>query len=192
MLINFTGIFIIVCIALAFLYIGFKAFGNKSIARSGGWSWRIVVVVLVILALRLFTPLRAQHPLTGSFTLTPPTSIIGLIADIFTLAGLLVTVWARRTLGRNWSPMVVVKEKHELVEAGPYRYVRHPMYSGFILLFLGPVVWINSLYGYAFLAVVLIGMRIKSLNEERLLTEQFPDAYPEYKQRTKALIPFVW
>jgi protein-S-isoprenylcysteine O-methyltransferase Ste14 len=52
-------------------------------------------------------------------------------------AGFLFTVWARRHLGRNWSGIVTVKQDHELVESGPYGWVRHPIYTGLLLAFIG-------------------------------------------------------
>ena len=65
--------------------------------------------------------------------------MIGSVADILTGAGLIVALWARTILGTNWSSNVVLKEQHELIERGPYRFVRHPIYTGVLLMVLGTV-----------------------------------------------------
>ena len=69
--------------------------------------------------------------------LWPHNLTTGVIADVVTFLGLLLTLWARVVLGGNWSSGVAFKEQHELIERGPYAYVRHPIYSGVLLMFLG-------------------------------------------------------
>jgi len=106
------------------------------------------------------------------------------------LLGIGLAVWARFYLGRNWGTPMSLKVDPELVTTGPYRYVRHPIYSGILLAMIGTTLAI-SLYWIA--AVVLFGAyfiysaRVEERNMERL----FPDAYPAYKRSTKMLIPFI-
>jgi protein-S-isoprenylcysteine O-methyltransferase len=113
------------------------------------------------------------------------------IADILAISGLTIMLWARVTLGRNWSAGVVLKEDHELIERGPYAYVRHPIYSGALLLLLSVAVLTgrDSIFGLAVLAAALISL--KASREEKLLTSHFPAEYPAYRKRVKALIPFI-
>ena len=73
-----------------------------------------------------------------------PAQVAGLV---LLAAGLGFTVWARRHLGRNWSASVVVKEDHALVRSGPYRQVRHPIYTGMLLAFLGTAVAVGEWRG---------------------------------------------
>jgi protein-S-isoprenylcysteine O-methyltransferase Ste14 len=105
------------------------------------------------------------------------TPSLGVIADLVTLAGLLVAHWARTTLGGNWSSNVVIKEDHELIERGPYRYVRHPIYSSIILMVLGTVI----LWGRATALILVVGsavvLWVKLRKEERVLARHFPEAY---------------
>jgi protein-S-isoprenylcysteine O-methyltransferase Ste14 len=106
------------------------------------------------------------------------------------VSGLALAVWARLYLGRNWGMPMTKKEEPELVTSGPYRFVRHPIYSGLLLGVLGTALATN-LYWVIALAV-LGGYFIYSARvEEKLLTTSFPDAYPRYRARTKMLVPFV-
>ena len=118
--------------------------------------------------------------------------IVRRIGNLLTMAGLAVTLWARAVLGRNWSGTVVFKEDHELIQRGPYAYVRHPIYSGFLLMGLGTAVTYGRLAGFVLLAAGMMVFAVKSRAEERLMTSHFPEAYPEYRRRVKALIPGVW
>ena len=105
-------------------------------------------------------------------------------------SGLALAVWARLYLGRNWGMPMTEKEEPELVTSGPYRFVRHPIYSGLLLAILGTALATN-LYWLIALGV-LGGYFIYSARvEEGLLTTSFPDAYPRYRARTKMLVPFV-
>jgi protein-S-isoprenylcysteine O-methyltransferase Ste14 len=100
-------------------------------------------------------------------------------------------LWARFTLGRNWSADVVLKQDHELIVRGPYRYVRHPIYSGGLLMMMGWAVWSGHFVSWISLVVVLVILWLKASAEEKLMTEHFGSAYREYKKRVKALIPYV-
>ena len=83
------------------------------------------------------------------------------------------------------------KDNPDLVTTGPYHAIRHPIYTGIILGAVGTAL-ATTLFGLI-AAAVLAGFFIYSaLNEERYLTERFPDAYPEYKRHSKMLIPFVF
>jgi len=113
------------------------------------------------------------------------------IGVILCLAGMAFLVWARLHLGRNWSQTVAVKKDHELVTSGPYRYVRHPMYSGGLLACIGSAIVCGG--AWIFLLVILGSLFLWRMGaEDKLLAQQFPNEYPDYKKRTKALIPFVW
>ena len=107
------------------------------------------------------------------------------------LAGAAFTIWARLTIGRNWSGVISVKREHELVMRGPYALVRHPIYAGLLLTITGTALVVGEWRGLVAVALTLVAWRWKSLIEERVMTEQFGSAYEVYKSRVKALIPFV-
>jgi len=114
--------------------------------------------------------------------------VIGVVVCVF---GLCVTIWARRTLAGNWSSNVTFKQGHELVKTGPYRFVRHAIYTGLLVMCLGSAIEIGRLLCFLSLVVVGIGFWIKLKQEERLMLRHFPDEYPNYQRRVKALVPFV-
>ena len=95
------------------------------------------------------------------------------------------------TLGRNWSSVPQVKEQHELVVKGPYRIVRHPIYTGLILAAAGTALAQNR-GSWLFMGVLILASYwLKIRVEERLMMETFPEEYPEYRRRVKALIPGI-
>lgn len=108
-----------------------------------------------------------------------------------TLVGVAFAIWARIHLCRNWSPAPAMKENHELITSGPYQFVRHPIYTGMIVAALGSALAINNFFWLMLIIAVLIFVsRINK--EEKFMLRLFPDQYPGYKKRTKALVPFVW
>jgi len=114
----------------------------------------------------------------------------GILADLFVFLGLGIAIWARVTLGGNWSSRVTLKEGHELIQRGPYRLIRHPIYSGLLLMVLGTAILVGRSGGFFALLVCFGGFWVKARQEELLLTKHLP-GYPEYMARTKALVPFV-
>jgi len=105
--------------------------------------------------------------------------------------GLSVAIWSRKVLGAEWSQDVELKKAHKLVERGPYKFMRHPIYTAHLLMGLGTSVASGLLVAFAGLASLAVGFWIKLKQEERLLLRGFPDEYPAYKARVKALIPYV-
>jgi protein-S-isoprenylcysteine O-methyltransferase Ste14 len=121
----------------------------------------------------------------------PVRPVLSVIGILICLAGMALLVAARQALGPNWSQTVSAKEGHELVMSGPYRYVRHPMYTGGLIAALGSAIVVGG--PFVFLLLLLGSLflwRVRA--EDRLMVEQFPAEYPAYMQRTKALIPLVW
>lgn len=113
------------------------------------------------------------------------------LGSLLTATGLLLTVWARLHLGRNWSGTVTIKEGHELVTSGPYALVRHPIYTGLLLAFLGSALALGDWRGVLAFALAACALWLKLQVEERWMRQQFGDAYQVYSERVAALIPFV-
>jgi protein-S-isoprenylcysteine O-methyltransferase Ste14 len=105
--------------------------------------------------------------------------------------GLGFTVWARRRLGRNWSGSVTLKEDHELIRTGPYRWVRHPIYTGLLLGFVGSAISLAEWRGVAAVALAIYALMLKIRLEEQWMIETFGDDYRRYRAEVKALIPFI-
>lgn len=107
------------------------------------------------------------------------------------LAGLVFTWWARVTLGDLWSSSVQRKEGHAIVERGPYRFVRHPIYTGLILAFAVVSLELARPSGFAGAALIAIGFWLKARLEERFLSAELgQSAYAAYRRRTPMLVPF--
>ncbi len=114
------------------------------------------------------------------------------IGAMMTILGLMLAIWARVTLGRNWSSAVLIREDHELIMRGPYALMRHPIYTAILIMFIGAALAVDSVEGFAGVLLFAAGLWIKMGQEERLMMRQFPDDYPAYRRRVKRLIPFIW
>ena len=121
----------------------------------------------------------------------PETEAILVAAAILCLCGLGFCLWARAVLGRNWSGTVTLKEDHELIVRGPYRLVRHPIYTGLLAMLIATAIEQGHLAGMLGLIFVFASFWIKLDNEEEVMRKQFPDQYPAYAERVKRIIPFV-
>ena len=142
---------------------------------------RVVIVAVAILLLRV-----------GAFrgyaaNADPWRAGVGLA--LFAL-GLGLAVWARVQLGRNWGTPMSQKQEPELVTSGPYRLVRHPIYSGILVAGVGTAVALSWLWLTAFALAALYFVYAATV-EERYLAEQFPEDYPRYRHATSMLVPFV-
>jgi protein-S-isoprenylcysteine O-methyltransferase Ste14 len=186
-----TGTFIIVCWAGFYVYLLVTATRTKRTIKRNRQLWRFWVTVLLFAAAIVVVKLipDLQNHLSG--LLVSQSAPQEVAADVLTFLGVVTAFWARVALGGNWSSSAEIKEGQELVQRGPYRYVRHPLYSGILLMALGLVVWFGLIGLLPFLVVFLI-LLIRSRQEESLLTSYFPETYPEYRRHTKALIPFVF
>ena len=116
--------------------------------------------------------------------------VVGLVGAVLFAAGIALAVWARVILGRNWGMPMTQRAEPELVTAGPYALIRHPIYSGILLGMVGTSLATN-LIGLGITLILGIFFAYSSTVEERNLTATFPAAYPEYRKRTKMLIPFL-
>jgi protein-S-isoprenylcysteine O-methyltransferase Ste14 len=105
-------------------------------------------------------------------------------------AGIALCWWARLHLGRLWSANVTRMEGHRIIDSGPYRLVRHPIYTGFIVIYVGLAILCGSALGLVGVAVITVGLRIKALVEEQFLSEELgAQIYGAYKARTPMLLP---
>jgi len=98
--------------------------------------------------------------------------------------------WCHATLGRNWSGRVQVLKEHELVVGGPYRWVRHPMYTAGLMASASALLLsANWLVGGSWLALHGCQFAGRIPLEERLMVQQFGDTYRQYMRRTGRLLP---
>ena len=101
----------------------------------------------------------------------------------------LLAIWARRHLGRNWSGAITAKVDHQLIRTGPYRLVRHPIYSGMLGMFLGTAVVSGELHGLLALLIIAVAYWRKIRLEELHLRGYFGTNYDDYRKKSWALVP---
>ena len=147
------------------------------------WVLLVIAYVLLVHGRQLPSPLDLR--------ILPHAAPIAWAGAILCMAGLALALWARAVLGRNWSGVVTLKEEHELVERGPYRVVRHPIYTGILTMFFATALVQGHVAGLAGVLLMFASFWIKLGREEKLMLQQFPGRYAAYQHRAKRLIPFV-
>lgn len=121
-----------------------------------------------------------------------PYLFIQIIGLAICMLGLIFAFWGRKTLGKNWSAKIEIKEKHELITIGPYKLTRHPIYTGVITALIGTFLSISRINIFILLILITFGMVMRSISEEKLMMQEFSNKYSEYKKRTKFLIPGIY
>ncbi len=163
---------------LGWLAAAFTANQSTSTRRripAGGFT--VLAVVILVRVLRG----------GGAAVHSMPLEVIGAV--VFA-CGIALAVWARIHLGRNWGMPMSERAEPELVTSGPYRFVRHPIYSGLLLGLLGTAL-VNNLLGLIVVLVLGAYFYYSATVEEQNLTAAFPSQYPAYRSTTKMLIPFL-
>ena len=167
------------------------ALTTKPTVRTQPAGSRLVHAGVMILAfLLVFDSDFAIGPLAWRWL--PATPMWAYIGLALTLAGIAFAIWARLFLGENWSAAVTIKEDHQLMRRGPYALVRHPIYSGLLLAILGTAIAEGQLRGLISFVLATIALRMKSLQEETFMVQQFGSQYQEYRRGVKSLVPFLW
>ena len=164
-------------------------FAKRTVHRETGARRLAYIGVAVIGWLLLFRGRRFTSPF--NVHIIPQTDALLVVSSILCLCGLGLCLWARAVLGRNWSGTVTLKENHELIVRGPYRLVRHPIYTGLLAMLMATAIQQGHLAGLLGVALVFVSFWIKLSYEEELMLHQFPQQYPAYRQRVKRIIPFV-
>src|ERR1700690_2152359 len=168
-----SGPIIIGCWIVFIGYWLISAFGQKATAEQKSFLSTLTYrTPLTLGGLLLWFP-HFRHPL--DLVLTPHTDWARVLGDVVCVFGLLVTIWARRTLAGNWSSEVAFKQGHELVKTGPYRYARHPIYTGLLLMCLGTAAVVGQIHSWLGFPVSCAGFWIKLRQEEALLLRHFPE-----------------
>jgi protein-S-isoprenylcysteine O-methyltransferase Ste14 len=106
-----------------------------------------------------------------------------------TALGFAFTIWARAYLGSNWSGNVTIKVGHELIRTGPYRLVRHPIYTGIIIATLGTALAYDQWRGVVALPILWLAFTVKRLKEEKFMRQTFGTQYDDYVRSTGAIVP---
>lgn len=184
-----------VTIVIAFLWLVFIAYWIISAGQSkqtksyqkviwGGTTARITTVILI--ALLWTVPLF-------SYRLYSPILTLEIVGISICIVGLLFSVWARETLGENWSANPAeTKKDHKLITTGPYSIVRHPIYTGEIVALLGSLIAIGQVNILILFVVFTFGVFMRSRVEDGVMTRAFPSEYPNYRRKVSSIIPWIY
>jgi protein-S-isoprenylcysteine O-methyltransferase Ste14 len=180
-----VGIWVISLVYFAISAVGTKKHTDRNPMRSRpGIPLGLMVIVFLVFRLRsvqtLFQRLSPPH-------IGPE---IGITGVALVAAGVGLAIWARAYLGKNWGLPMTLQQQPELVTSGPYRFVRHPIYSGWILAMTGSALASGAFWmcvQFVFCAYFVFS----AFAEEAILSKEFPTEYPKYKKRSKMLIPFI-
>ena len=176
------GIFFLVWVLAAI-------FTKRTVYHESGTQRLRYLIPIIIGWFLLFRGRRLPFPL--NLQIVPQSDALLVLAAILCACGLIICLWARAVLGRNWSGTVTLKENHELIVRGPYRFVRHPIYTGLLTMIIGTAFELGHLGGMIGAVLVFVSFWIKLSDEEAVMLKQFPDQYPAYQQRVKRIIPFL-
>lgn len=165
-----------------------SALGTKKVAVNESSGLRVFRLAMLALMLTLLMTDWFKFG-TLAWRFVPRHSPVVWFGAVLTCVGAAVAMWARWNLGRNWSDKVVLKVDHELIRSGPYRYLRHPIYTGVLLAVAGTALEIGELRGI--LAFIVLGTNyyVKATREEKILAENFGDAFAEHKRETGFFLP---
>src|ERR1700719_1196736 len=169
------------------LYWIFSAFKLKKTKKRESWGQRFRYVLPLVIAFYLFRP-RAHYGWLGA-RFVPESDAAGWVGVALTAAGVAIAIWARWHLGTNWSGVVTLKEGHELIRSGPYRNIRHPIYTGILLAFLGTAVALGEVRGLLAVGIVWLSFYTKARREESFLTQEFGDRFAEHRRHTGMFLP---
>jgi len=112
---------------------------------------------------------------------------------IITLLGIGLFGWAHYILGLNWTAILALSSSHKLVTDGPYKSVRHPMYTAFFVIGIGfTLLSANWLVGVIYLGALWAMYQTRVAAEEKMMVERFGDDYQKYMERTGRLLPKFW
>ena len=133
---------------------------------------------------------RAHYSWLG-MRFAPDTIVVGVTGLVLTAAGAALAMWSRSVLGENWSAIASIRKDHELIRMGPYRTMRHPIYTGMLLGLLGTALVVGEVRGLVALVIMWIGFYLKARKEEAFLSREFGAGFEAHAKYTGMFLPRV-
>ena len=165
-----------------------SAFKRKRTKQRENWGQRLRYTLPLLVTFYLLSRPAAHYGWLG-VRFVPASDAVGWAGVVLTAAGVAIAFWARWHLGTNWSGVVTLKEGHELIRTGPYRTIRHPIYTGILLALLGTAVNLGEVRGLLALAIAWLSFYIKARREESFLTQEFGPGFAEHRRHTGMFLP---
>ena len=158
------------------------------LSSSRGSTFSAIIFVLALIA----TLVYIFFPSSISWASIQLPAWVRLLGVGIAVAGFLLLEWSHRALGRNWSDQPRITETQQLVQSGPYRWIRHPIYTSFLLI-LGSTLLItaNWFVGGLWIAAVSSDGLIRIRSEEAAMLKKFGDDYIDYQHRTGLILPRI-
>jgi len=170
------------------LYWLLSALNRKKTKRRETWAQRFVYTLPLMVAFSLLARPEARYGgLRARFV--PASPAVEWTGVLLTAAGVAVAFWARWHLGANWSGIVTLKEGHELIRTGPYRNIRHPIYTGILLALLGTAVTNGEVRGLLAVVVAWLSFYWKARREESFLSQEFGEKFAAHAKQTGMFLP---
>lgn len=186
---DINNITLLLWIAVIILWV-VRSFGNKATLRKLPKQMKIQYVASIAAVVIVYIAAVHNNILNKHFL--PQSVPVSLFGFILTALGLGLAVWARFFLGSNWSANPTVKMDHNLIIEGPYRFVRHPIYAGFLLAILGTAFEQTQTRSLLLFIFLFISFVVKARIEEKLMIETFGSQYKEYMRNVKGIVPYLW
>ena len=164
--------------------------GSCGVAREGAGSRLVHLSFMLAVAILL-----SRNDLPFAFLrlrLWPHALGFDLLGLALEVAGLGFTVWARQVLGKNWSARITTAATQRLIVTGPYRLVRHPIYTGVLAALAGTAILLGAVRGSVAVALAMIAFSLKVRREETALRGRFGDAYLAYARSVPAILPHLF
>lgn len=165
-----------------------KRSGDRSRQRDGGTLRLLLVTIYLCVGLGIWLSRQQPVPMPE-----PPRHALFLVGMAMMIAGMLFRWWSVRVLAEYFTVDVSIRPDHRIVRDGPYRWLRHPSYTGALATFYGFALCLGDI---AALLVVIVPVTLVFLwrirVEEGVLAQAFPDDYPAYARQTKRLLPGIW
>ena len=162
--------------------------GMKRAKKRERWDERLRYLLLLLVGAWLIFGTRSELGALN-YRVLPNELVVWGIGLALTAIGVGIAIWARLSLGANWSGTVTLKNEHELVRKGLYRWIRHPIYTGIALGMFGSAIIRVYLIGLIGAGLILLGFYIKARKEESFLREEFGAGFEEHAQQTGMFLP---
>jgi protein-S-isoprenylcysteine O-methyltransferase Ste14 len=177
-------------LAIAIFWVVSSFSVKKSIKKQSGWQRRAYILCVAVAFTLLFGD--NFNPAFLYKTILYQNNYWKMGGLLICACGLLFSLLARIQLGQNWSARISIKENHELIQTGPYRVTRNPIYTGFLLAFVGCSMSLGQVRGYLGIPVFLTCLLIKISQEEKFMREAFGGKWLAYHTRVNCLIPMIY
>jgi protein-S-isoprenylcysteine O-methyltransferase Ste14 len=165
-----------------------SALRTKTVKSRESLRQQLSYVLPLALGLTLLFNSRSHYSWLG-MRFAPDTTALAISGVMLTAAGVALAMWARLVLGENWSAAVSIRKDHELIRMGPYRTMRHPIYTGMLVGLLGTALVVGEVRGLLAVVIVWLGFYLKARKEEAFLTREFGAGFEAHAQHTGMFLP---